>query len=113
MNSEPEFTTVESPFINQLIGMSWKLVTASLDQPSVTGRETSRGVQIKSNLRKAIQRINMHDGQPWIDECRIWHAVGAPEGAKVPKPGAMHRGVVEKLLGHRVQLTPFLTESAA
>lgn len=42
MNSGPEFTTVESPFIDQLICMGRKLVTADLDLPSVTEREMFR-----------------------------------------------------------------------
>jgi len=42
MSSGPEFATVESPFIDQLIGMGRKLVTDNLDQPSVTGRATPR-----------------------------------------------------------------------
>lgn len=113
MNSEPEFTTVESPFVDQLISMGWTLIIGNLEQLSVTTCQTCREVRIKSNLRNAIQRIDMHDGQPWLDECRIWHAVSAPEVAEVPKPRAMHRRVVENLLGHRVQVTPFPTERGA
>lgn len=49
--SGPELVTVESPFIDQLVRMGWKVVTGNLDHPSVTGRETFREVLIKSDLR--------------------------------------------------------------
>lgn len=42
MSSDPGLTTVESPSIGQLIRMGWKLVTGTLDPPSVTGHETLR-----------------------------------------------------------------------
>jgi hypothetical protein len=79
MSSGPEFTTVEAPFINQLISMGWKLVTGNLDMPSVTGRETFREVLIKPDLRKAIARTNLRDGAPWLDKARVSQAVSAIE----------------------------------
>jgi len=59
MSSGPEFTTVEAPFIDQLISMGRKLVTGNLDMPSVTGHETFRSKvegldQIRSELGRAL-----------------------------------------------------------
>ena len=39
----------------------------------------------KSDLRKAIQRINLRDDRPWLDEARISQAVSALERIASPK----------------------------
>jgi type I restriction enzyme, R subunit len=98
MSSGPEFTTVELPFIQQLIRMGWKLVTGNLDKPSVTGRETFREVFIKSDLRQAIERINLRDGKPWLDEARISEAVSALERIAAPKLIEANQQATELLL---------------
>jgi type I restriction enzyme R subunit len=85
MSPGPEFTTVESPFIDQLVGMGWKAVTGNLDHPLVTGRESFREVLIKPDLRKAIARINLRDGKPWLNVDRIAQAVSALERIAAPK----------------------------
>jgi type I restriction enzyme R subunit len=108
MSSGLEFTTVESPFTNQLIGMGWKLVTGNLDQPSVTGRETLRRALIKSDLHKAIERINLRDGKPWLDEARISHAVSALEVAEGEK-----LSVMEDRLTCHVRVTGLLAKGTA
>ncbi|MGH9883898.1 MAG: hypothetical protein ACREBE_00095 [bacterium] len=113
MSSRPEFTTFEAPYIDQLIGIGWKVVTGNLDHPSVTGRETLREILIKADLRTAIERINLLDGKPWIDDASIVQAVSAPEVAEVRRRPVMHCGLVENLLGRRVQMTAFRTESSA
>jgi type I restriction enzyme R subunit len=94
----PEFTTVESPFIDQLVGMGWKPVTGNLDEPSATGRETFREVLIKSDLRKAIERINLRDGKPWLDDARISQAVSALERIAAPKLIEANQQATELLL---------------
>lgn len=38
MSSEPEYTEVEQPFIDQFVQMGWKYTTGSLDHPPATGR---------------------------------------------------------------------------
>ncbi len=79
MSGGPEFTEVEAPFLDQLALMGWKQITGSTDHPSVTGRDNFREVLIKSDLAKALQRINLRDGQPWLDGSRIAHAIGSLE----------------------------------
>src|SRR5438445_697556 len=85
MSSGPEFSTVELPFVDQLVRMGWKMVTGSLDHPSVTGRETFREVFITAELRKAIERTNLRDGKSWLDDARISQAVSALERIAAPK----------------------------
>jgi type I restriction enzyme R subunit len=85
MSSGPEVTTVEAPFIDQLVRMGWKATSGSLDHPSVTGRDSFREVLVKPNLRKAIARINLRDGNPWLDDARISQAVSALEHIVAPK----------------------------
>ncbi|MBZ0116162.1 MAG: HsdR family type I site-specific deoxyribonuclease [Sandaracinaceae bacterium] len=75
--SGPELKEVEEPFLSQLVSMGWKIVTGSVDFPSVTGRESFREVLLKQDLRAAIRRINLRDGKPWLDDARISQAVSA------------------------------------
>ena len=65
--------------------MDWKVVTGNLDHPSVTGRETFREVLIQADVRKALRRINLRDGKPWLDEDRISQAVSGLERIGSPK----------------------------
>jgi type I restriction enzyme R subunit len=75
----PELSYVENPFLNQLASMGWKVITGSIDHPSVTGRDTFREVLLKDDLTKALRRINLRDGNPWLDAPRIAQAIGALE----------------------------------
>ena len=79
MSGGPEFLEVEQPFMDQLAMMGWKLITGSLDHPSVTGRETFREVFILDDLKKALKRINLRDGKPWLDDARASQAAAALE----------------------------------
>ena len=79
MTGGPEFTEVEEPFLDQLVLMGWKMIMGSVDHPSVTGRESFREVFMKGDLRKAIERINLKDGKPWLDGARISQAASALE----------------------------------
>jgi hypothetical protein len=112
MNSEPEFTMVESTFIDQFITIGWKLVAGNLDHASVTGRESFREIPIEPDLHKAIER-NLNDCEPWPDEGRFSQVVSAPEVARIQKPRIMYCGVVAKLFSRRVQAPRFPTESGA
>ena len=73
--SGPEFEYVENPFLDQLASMGWKVITGSVDHPSVTGRENFREVLIRDDLAKALRRINLRDGKPWLDEARLSQAI--------------------------------------
>ncbi|HVZ36828.1 MAG TPA: HsdR family type I site-specific deoxyribonuclease, partial [Polyangiaceae bacterium] len=94
----PEFTAVESPFIEQLGLMGWKVVTGNVEHPSVTGRETFREVFVKSDLRRAIARINLRDGKTWLDDARISEAVSALDRIAAPKLMEANQQAAELLL---------------
>lgn len=77
--SGPELTEVEQPFLDQLASMGWKILTGSMDFPSVTGRKSFREVFITPDLRAALRRVNLRDGQEWLDDGRMSQAVSALE----------------------------------
>lgn len=85
MSGGPEFTEVESPFLDQLSSMGWRVVTGSVDHPSVTARNDFREVLIKGDLSKAIRRLNLRDGKQWLDESRVTQAMGALERIAHPR----------------------------
>ena len=79
MSPGREWTLVEDPFIQQLLSMGWKWTTGSIDDPSVTGRGSFREVLIRDDLEAALRRINLRDGEPWLDDERISQAINALE----------------------------------
>lgn len=85
MSGGPEFVEVEEPFLDQLASMGWRIITGSVDFPSVTGRDNFREVLIKDDLAKALRRINLRDGKQWLDEGRIAQAIGAIERISHPR----------------------------
>ncbi len=98
MSGGPEFENVEQPFLDQLASMGWKLVTGSVDFPSVTGRETFREVRIHDDLAKALRRINLRDGKPWLDEARISQAIGALDRIAHPRLMEANQAATKLLL---------------
>lgn len=85
MSGGPEFLQVESPFVEQLQRMGWNLVTGNLDHPSVTGRGSFRDILIQADLRKALLRINLRDGQPWLDGARLIEVMSALQRIAAPR----------------------------
>ena len=85
MTGGPEFTEVEQPFLDQLASMGWKVITGSLDHPSVTGRESFREVVIKPDLEAVLRRINLRDGKEWLDDARTSQAINALERISHPR----------------------------
>ncbi len=94
----PEFTTVELPFLDQLALLGWKVLTGDLDDPSATGRESFREVLLEDDLRDALQRINLRDGEPWLDEGRISQAVSALERIGAPRLMEANQAAADLLL---------------
>ena len=85
MTGGPEFIEVEKPFLDQLAAMDWQTVIGDIDLPSVTRRTTFREVLLADDLGAALRRINLRDGQEWLDEDRISQAVSALEHIASPK----------------------------
>ena len=84
--SGPEYTLVESPFLDQLASLGWKITVGSTDDPTVTGRESFKKVLLEDDLRKALCRINPGpDATPWLDDERLAQAISALERISAPK----------------------------
>ena len=73
----PEYHDVELPFIQQLQGLGWEYVEGSPDDPAVAGRTDFAEVIQEPVLREQLRRVNLRDGQPWLDDERLSQAVGA------------------------------------
>ena len=99
MSGGPEFTYVEQPFIDQLIGMGWKYTTGNPDFPTASGRSSFREVLLHDDLKHALRRINRDaHGNEWLDEGRIATAVSAIERIASPKLMEANRAATELLL---------------
>ncbi|WP_303900769.1 type I restriction endonuclease subunit R [Thiohalomonas denitrificans] len=75
--SGPEYKDVELPFIQQLQGMGWKTIEGSVEHPAVTSRDSFAQMIQEEVLREQVRRINLHKGEPWLDEEHLSQAVGA------------------------------------
>ena len=72
-----ELETVEKPFVEQLQSMGWRYVEGDLDAPGRTGRTSFTEVIQDATLRRQLHSLNLHEGQPWLDNDRISQAIGA------------------------------------
>ena len=72
-----ELDEVERPFVEQLVAMGWRYVEGDLDKPARTSRGNFTDVIQEATLRRQLRVLNLHDGQPWLDEERLSQAVGA------------------------------------
>ncbi len=103
--TNPEYTTVERPFIAQLQGLGWGYLEGDTAVPYLTERESFREVLLVERLRAALRRINLDDaGQPWLDEARVTQAVGRLTRLGTPKLMAANQ-VATRLLIKGVQVT--------
>ncbi|WP_421621737.1 type I restriction endonuclease subunit R [Alkalilimnicola ehrlichii] len=75
--ASPEYTDVEKPLIDQLVGLGWTHVCGSLEDPAVTQRQGFADVIMEPVLRERLRAINLRDGQPWLDASRLDQAVSA------------------------------------
>jgi type I restriction enzyme R subunit len=98
MSNGPEFLRVEEPFLNQLASLGWKIVVGNVDHPSVTGRAHFRQVLIKDDLAKALRRVNLREGEPWLDDRRIAQAIGAIDRIAPARLMEANQEATERLL---------------
>jgi len=78
---EWEYDLVEKPFCEQLARMGWQWIEADTDLPETSERTSSREVFLRERLVAALKKLNLRDGQPWLDEARIAKAIGDLERA--------------------------------
>lgn len=76
-----ELDEVERPLVEQLTAMGWQHVAGDLDQPVKTGRASFAEVMQENTLRRQLHALNLRElnglAQPWLDEERLSHAIGA------------------------------------
>ena len=70
-----EYNLVERPFCEQLEKMGWLWSPGDVDVAELTERESFREVLLKGRLAEALQRLNLRDGQPWLDATRVDKAI--------------------------------------
>jgi type I restriction enzyme R subunit len=78
---EWEYRLVEEPFCRQLEVMGWTWTKGDIDVPELTERASFREVFLKDRLATALTRINLRDGEPWLDGRRIAAAINDLEKA--------------------------------
>lgn len=94
-----ELVTVEKPFVEQLLTMGWRYVEGDLDNPARTGRSTFTEVIQEATLRRQLRALNLHDGQPWLDDERLSQVVGALIRISAHRLMEANRLATELLLG--------------
>lgn len=78
---EWEYDLVEKPFCEQLARMGWQWIEADPDLPETSERTTSREVILRGRLTASLKKINLRNGQPWLDDARIAKAISDLERA--------------------------------
>lgn len=80
-----EYDLVERPFCEQLRSLGWTWLEGDTDVAELTERESFREVLLVGRLAAALRRLNLRDGQPWLDDGRVARAIRdleqAPSGA--------------------------------
>jgi type I restriction enzyme R subunit len=90
---------VELPLITQLKALGWGHVEGSKSDAGVTGRTSFREVFLEARLRDALRRINPgSNGEPWLDDGRIAHAVGGLLRPTAVKLVEVNQELTERLL---------------
>lgn len=75
MKIQWEYDFVERPFCEQLQNMGWTWIEGDVDVPELTERANFRDVLLKERLAAALQRINLRNGEPWLDDTRTAKAI--------------------------------------
>ncbi|MCX3287482.1 HsdR family type I site-specific deoxyribonuclease [Streptomyces sp. NEAU-H22] len=99
MSKGPEYTEVEKPLLDQLLGLGWQVIEGSKSDPSVTERDSFRGSILEGRLRAALLKINAGpDGLPWLDDARLAEVVSSLTRSEVGKLIELNERMTERLL---------------
>ncbi|MFC1202540.1 type I restriction endonuclease subunit R [Pasteurella multocida] len=93
-----EYNLVERPFCEQLQKMGWSWIEGDMDVAELTERENFREVLLKGRLAEALRRINLRDGQPWLDETRVEKVIRDLERAAGHRLMEINQAATELLL---------------
>ena len=77
-----EYDLVERPFCAQIKAMGWQWIEGDKDVPDFTERANFREVWLKGRLAAALRKLNLRDGQPWLDDDRIRRIIEKLERAE-------------------------------
>ncbi|MCI0337399.1 MAG: hypothetical protein L0226_07480 [Acidobacteria bacterium] len=98
MNIQWEYDLAERPFCRQLERIGWQWIEGDPDLPESTERASSREVLLKGRLAAALRKINLRDGQPWLDDERIARAIRDLEQAAGHRLMEVNQSATELLL---------------
>jgi type I restriction enzyme, R subunit len=99
VNVGAEYTEVEKPILDQLLGLGWTVLEGDKWDPAVTLRDDFRTALIEPRLRAALLALNPGpDGQPWLDDSRVSEAVSALTRPDVGKLIEINERMTERLL---------------
>ncbi len=98
MKIEWEYDLCEKPFCEQLKLMGWHWLEGDTDVPYLTERESFREVLLKGRLTSALRKLNLRDGEPWLDETRIARALRDLEQASGHRLMEINQSATELLL---------------
>lgn len=97
-----EYNLVERPFCRQLETMGWSWIEGDVDVPELTERTNFREVILTGRLSAALSKINLRDGQPWLDDERIAKSIRDLERASVHQLMEVNQSATELLLKGKV-----------
>ncbi|OFW00901.1 MAG: restriction endonuclease subunit R [Acidobacteria bacterium RIFCSPLOWO2_02_FULL_68_18] len=93
-----EYDLVERSFCGQLKAMGWQWIEGDTDVPDFTERQTFREVLLKGRLAAALRKLNLRDGQPWLDDDRVGRIVEKLERAEGHRLIEINESVTKLLL---------------
>jgi type I restriction enzyme, R subunit len=78
MSLGAEYSEVEKPLVDQLLGLGWQHVEGDKYNPSLSDRDSFRNILLEQRLRAKLLEINTGpDGEPWLDDSRLSEAVSS------------------------------------
>jgi type I restriction enzyme, R subunit len=98
MKTQWEYDLVEKPFCQQLKAMGWQWIEGDTDVPEFTERQNFREVLLKGRLAAALPKLNLRDGQPWLDDDRIRRIIEKLEKAEGHRLMEMNESATKLLL---------------
>ena len=112
MKLGPEYTDVEKPLVDQLVGMGWVYTLGDLADPARTYRDSFHETLLIKDLRTALRTLNLKDGRPWLDppraKCdtslrghRRWDFDRGCRHRRPPRRQAAHRPALDRHIAKR------------
>jgi type I restriction enzyme R subunit len=98
MKTQWEYDLVERPFCEQLKLMGWQWIEGDTYAPDFTERANFREVLLNGRLAAALRKLNLRDGQPWLDDTRIARAIRDLEQAAGHRLMEVNQSATELLL---------------